>query len=110
MLLSTLLALTALGMITAAPAATESAPDCPGNTTFEMRRCSSLQLEQSRRALSAKLSEGELRKWTEATVDLCDSAYRPYRGGSIHAQLITGCRNRLNKALLREFRSLAEPR
>ena len=110
MLLKALLALKGLGLITAAPAAAESVPACPGNTTYEMRRCASQQLEQSQRALSEKLPAGELRTWKAATRDLCDMAYRPYRDGSIHGQLVTGCHDRLNKALLLEFRSLEEPR
>ena len=96
--------------ITAAPTAADSAPDCPGNTTYEMRRCASEQLEQSQRQLTEKLSASELRSWKAATGDVCDRAYRPYRDGSIHGQLVTGCHNRLNKALLLEFRGLGEPR
>ena len=99
-----------LGWITAAPAAADSAPACPGNTTYEMRRCASQQLEQSQRELTEKLSAAELREWTAVTRDVCDSAYRPYRDGSIHGQLVTGCHDRLNKALLLEFRGLEEPR
>ena len=110
MLLTALLTLTGLGFIAAAPAAADSAPACPGNTTYEMRRCASQQLEQSQRALSEKLSAAELRTWKAATGDLCDRAYRPYRDGSIHGQLVTGCHDRLNKALLLEFRGLEEPR
>ena len=110
MLIQALFALTVLGVTTAAPAAAESSSDCPGNTTYEMRRCASQQLEQSQRALSEKLSAGELRMWKAVAGDVCDSAYRPYRDGSIHGQLVTGCHDRLNKALLLEFRGLEEPR
>ena len=110
MLLSALFALSGLGLIIAAPAAAESAPDCPGNTTYEMRRCASQQLEQSQQALSEKLSAADLRMWKAATGELCERANRPYRNGSIHGQLVIGCRDRLNKALLLEFRSLAVPR
>ena len=98
------------GLTIAAPAAADSVPACPGNTTYEMRRCASQQREQSQRALSEKLSATELRSWKDVTRDLCDRAYRPYRDGSIHGQLVTGCHDRLNKALLLEFRSLEEPR
>ena len=99
-----------LASITAAPAAADSAPACPGNTTYEMRRCASEQLEQSQRQLTEKLSASELQTWKAVTRDVCDRAYRPYRDGSIHGQLVTGCHDRLNKALLLEFRSLEEPR
>ena len=75
-----------------------------------MRHCASQKLEQSQRALSEKLSSAELRTWKTVSRDLCDTAYRPYRDGSIHGQLVTGCHDRLNKALLLEFRGLEEPR
>ena len=105
-----LFVLTLLGLNTAAPAAANTNAACPGNTTYEMRRCASEQLEQSQLALSEKLSDAELRTWEAATGDLGDRAYRPYRDGSIHGQLVTGCHDRLNKALLLEFRGLEQPR
>ena len=75
-----------------------------------MRLCAARQLEQSLRELTDKLTAAELQQWTSATQVLCDSAYGPYRDGSIHGQLVTGCHDRLNNALLLEFRSLEEPR
>ena len=109
MLLTALLALTGWGFSTAFAAA-ESGFSCPGNTTFEMRRCASDQLRQSQQALSEKLSPEELRNWKAVTGDVCDNACRPYREGSIHGQLLTGCHDRLNRALLLEFRGLDEAR
>lgn len=105
-----LIALTGIGLITTAPAPSKSESPCPGNTTIEMRSCAAQQLEQSLRKLTNKLTAAELGQWTAATRVVCDIAYHPYRDGSIHGQLVTGCHDRLNNALLQEFRGLEEPR
>ena len=110
MLRPVLIALTGIGLINAAPAPSEPKPNCPGNTTQEMRLCAARQLEQSLRELTDKLTAAELRTWKTVTTDVCDNGYRHYSDGSIHGQLVTGCHDRLNNALLLEFRSLEEPR
>lgn len=71
-----------------------------------MRRCAESRLKLSLEALAKALPAGELRRWQALTKELCDSAYLPYSGGSIHSQLLTGCQDRLNNTLLREFRGL----
>jgi hypothetical protein len=48
-------------------------------------------------------------QWQEATRALCGAAYSPYKDGSIYPQLVVGCDDRLNRALLKEFKGLGEP-
>lgn len=46
--------------------------------------------------------------WQEATRAVCAAAYAPYKNGSIYPQLVVGCDDDLNRALLKEFRPMDE--
>lgn len=86
------------------------AVQCPGTNTIEMRYCASISLEQSQRALSSKVPAAAMKQWTDATRALCAEAYRPVLQGTIYPQMVVGCDDRLNRALLKEFRGVDEPR
>lgn len=47
-----------------------------------------------------------LTQWQEATRALCVAAYAPYKDGTIDPQLVVGCDDHLNRALLKEFTPL----
>ena len=79
---------------------------CPGSTTVEMRDCASKSWEQSEVQLRQKLAKPMLQQWQEATKAVCASAYAPYQDGTIYPQLVVGCDDRLNRALLKEFKRL----
>ena len=82
---------------------------CPGFSTLEMRQCESQQLERSSRILQSKLSFDLMKTWNKAKRDICAAAYAPYREGSIYPQMVTGCSDRLNHALIKEFEALSSP-
>lgn len=79
---------------------------CPGETTMEMRHCAGLSWEQSTARLQRQLPRALLQQWQEATRAVCAHAYAPFRDGTIHPQLVVGCDDHLNRALLREFQPL----
>ena len=82
---------------------------CPGFSTLEIRQCASQQLEHSSRTLQNKLPSDVLKAWNKAKRDVCAAAYAPYREGSIYPQMVTGCSDRLNRALIKEFEALSSP-
>ena len=73
---------------------------CPGENTVEMRYCAEVSLGQSNTKLKKVVSGDQLKQWQET------KAYAPYKEGSIYPQLILGCEDNLNRALLKEFESL----
>ncbi len=79
---------------------------CPGDNTVEMRRCASRSLDESKAELEKKLSPEAMKKWREATIEVCSAAYRPYLEGTIYPQMVIGCDDRLNRVLLEEFKGL----
>ena len=79
---------------------------CPGNNTVEMQYCAGAGLGQSNTKLKAKISAGQFRQWQEMTGSMCIKAYAPYKEGTIYSQLVTGCEDHLNRALLKEFQPL----
>jgi Lysozyme inhibitor LprI len=79
---------------------------CPGDTTVEMRDCASRAWEQSTTRLQRKIPAALLTQWQAATRAVCAKAYAPYKDGTIYPQLVVGCDDHLNRALLREFRGL----
>ncbi|MBM5803092.1 MAG: DUF1311 domain-containing protein [Cyanobacteria bacterium K_DeepCast_35m_m2_155] len=86
---------------------TEAAPiRCPGTNTVEMRACAEQSWQQSDAQLRKKLPQRLMRQWHEATKALCSAAYGSYKDGTIYPQLMVGCDDRLNRALLQEFRPL----
>ena len=90
-------------------AAKPPAIQCPGNTTVEMRYCTSKSLEQSEAQLSKKLPGQQLQQWRDTTQRVCTQAYAASRDGTIYPQLVMGCDDRLNRALLQEFKAMDQP-
>ncbi len=82
---------------------------CPGSNTVEMRYCAEQAWQQSDGQLRNKVSRHLMKQWHEATKALCAAAYGPYKDGTIYPQLVVGCDDRLNRALLKEFRPLGSP-
>jgi hypothetical protein len=86
-----------------APAQPTEAIRCPGDTTVEMRYCAGLLWEESSGRLQRRLPPPLLRRWQDTTRAVCAHAYAPFREGTIFPQLVVGCDDRLNRALLKEF-------
>ena len=80
--------------------------NCPGLNTIEMRWCAAQKLQESRKALHSVLAEDAAKSWQKTAELVCDNAYSPYRSVSIYRQMILGCYDRLNRALLNEFTRL----
>ena len=100
-----------LGALSLAPAGADAKPpaiQCPGKNTVEMRYCAEQSWEQSDAQLRQKVSTQLMQQWHEATKALCTAAYAPYKDGTIYPQMVVGCDDRLNRALLQEFRGLGE--
>jgi hypothetical protein len=76
---------------------------CPGENTMEMRHCAGLSLDESEARLQRRLPGALQKHWQEASRAVCAHAYAPFSAGSIHPQLVVGCQDRLNRALLHEF-------
>ena len=81
---------------------------CPGNNTPEMRWCASKKLQESNSALEKKLPRALLMEWQRATKVVCAAAKKPYLQGTIYPQLVVGCDDHLNRALLKEFKGLGD--
>ena len=99
-------------LIALAPATATAKPatiQCPGETTPEMRYCAEQSWKQSDAQLREKVSAELMQQWQDATRALCAAAYAPYKNGTIYPQLVVGCDDQLNRALLKEFRGLGEP-
>ena len=88
--------------------AAEPEIQCPGQTTYEMRFCTSQSWEQSNQAPKEQLPQATLEKWKTATQEVCAAAYAPYRQGTIYPQMVVGCDDRLNRVLLEELKGLGE--
>jgi hypothetical protein len=97
-----------LGVLLAVPAAHAQEPkvQCPGENTVEMRYCASLSWEQSTDQLKQKVPKALFKQWQETTRAVCAHAYAAYKEGSIYPQLVVGCDDNLNRALLQEFRPM----
>ena len=81
---------------------------CPGESTIEMRWCTSQRWKESNQALKEQLEPTTLDKWEAATQEVCAAAYAPYRQGTIYPQMVVGCDDRLNRVLLKELKGLGE--
>ena len=79
---------------------------CPGTNTFEMRYCAGQSLDKSIALLRQKITTQQYTQWSETTRALCEAAYAPYKDGTIYPQLIVGCDDHLNRALLKELQPL----
>ena len=98
-----------LGLLAVLPSTTAAQPStiqCPGENTVEMRTCAGRSWEDSTARLKRKVPTALLKQWQEATRSLCAAAYAPYRDGTIYPQLVVGCDDHLNRALLKEFAPL----
>ena len=104
-----LFVLGALLLPTSAAIAKPAAIQCPGNSTYEMRDCASQSWEQSDAQLRQKVSQQLMAQWQETTRALCAAAYEAYKDGTIYPQLVVGCDDRLNRALVKEFKGMDEP-
>jgi hypothetical protein len=101
-----LVMLTAL-LLFGPPALAQAAPiQCPGESTVEMRYCAAVSLEDSNNLLQQKIPQALFQQWQDATRAVCTHAHRPFREGTIYPQLVVGCDDNLNRALLREFEPL----
>jgi len=49
-----------------------------------------------------------MEQWQEATKALCSAGSAPYQEGTIYPQLVVGCDDRLNRAVLKEFKRMDE--
>ena len=76
---------------------------CPGETTLDMRRCASLALDRSERALRSRLSSQRLESWLRSSQRVCEAAYALYSDGSIYPQLVMGCQEDLNRTLWKQL-------
>jgi len=79
---------------------------CPGETTMEMRYCAGKSLAQSDAKLRQKITKQLYNQWQDATRALCAAAYASYKDGTIYPQLVIGCDDNLNRALLKEFQPM----
>ena len=86
--------------------ASDSAIQCPGQNTVEIRHCASQQWEQSQQELEEQLPPQTLENWKKAASEACAAAYAPYRQGTIYAQMVIGCHERLNRLLSDELKGL----
>jgi hypothetical protein len=99
--------LLALLLVPISPSAAKPlATRCPGETTVEMRNCAEQSWQQSDNQLRRKISKQQYKQWQDATRALCAQAYGPYKEGTIYPQLVVGCDDHLNRALLKEFQPL----
>ena len=88
--------------------AAEPALKCPGQNTIEQQQCARIKREQSANALQGRLTPEIHQQWSESALNVCRTAYSPYLRGSIYSQMVTGCMDRLNRALLEEMKGLGE--
>ena len=78
----------------------------PSDNTVEMRYCAGQSWEQSTDQLKQKLPRQMLQQWQDTTRAICAHAYAPYKEGTIYPQLVVGCDDHLNRALLKELHPL----
>ncbi len=105
-----LLALTAAPLLMGTNAnGQEPTIQCPGENTYEMRYCAGLSWEQSTDQLKRKVPNKMFKQWQEATRAVCAQALASYKDGTIYPQLVVGCDDNLNRALLKELRPMDEP-
>jgi uncharacterized protein YecT (DUF1311 family) len=101
-----LLILGVLAIVAGPAKAKPPAIQCPGENTVEMRYCAEKSWEQSDAQLLQKVGKGLMGQWHEATKALCSTAYAPYKDGTIYPQLVVGCDDRRNRAMLKEFKRM----
>lgn len=79
---------------------------CPGENTVEMRYCAEKAWTDSTSRLQRKVPASLLEQWQETTRTVCAAAYALYKDGTIYPQLVVGCDDNLNRALLKEYAPL----
>jgi hypothetical protein len=79
---------------------------CPGENTVEMRYCAEQSWQQSDLQLRRKIPTQLYKQWQDATRAVCSQAYGSYKDGTSYPQLVVGCDDHLNRALLKEFQPL----
>lgn len=82
----------------------ETSIRCPGRTTYEMQYCAGKNRDQSERMLRHKLPRTYVDQWNQTTKKVCTKTFATYEQGSIYKQLVVSCADRLNRALLQEFK------
>ena len=98
-----------MGLVAVIPSAAAAQPPtirCPGENTVEMRYCAEKSWEDSTARLKRKLPSALFNQWQDATRAVCAAADAPYKDGTIYPQLVVGCDDHLNRALLKEFAPL----
>ena len=101
-----LLILSALLLPADATHAQEPKVQCPGENTVEMRYCAGLSWEQSSTNLQRNIPKALFQQWQEATRAVCAHASATDQEGSIDPQLVVGCDDDLNRALLKELQPM----
>lgn len=101
-----LLLLGALAVLPSSAATQPLTSRCPGETTVEMRYCAEKSWMDSTGRLQRKLPASLFQQWQKATRAVCAAAYAPYKNGTIYPQLVVGCDDHLNRAVLKEFAPL----
>ena len=95
-----------LAVLPSAASAQQPPIKCPGENTVEMRFCAEKSWKDSTTRVRHKVSPALFQQWQEATRALCAAAYASCKDGTIYPQLVVGCDNQLNRALLKEFAPL----
>ena len=81
--------------------------------TFQLKTQSrltteTLVFEKINKNLKSQLPSGTFDRWQQITKDFCAKACAAYRQGTIDTQMIIGCHDNLNRALLKELKGLGE--
>ena len=65
-------------------------------------------LEKINKNLKSQLPSVTFDRWQQITKDFCAKGCAAYRQGTIDTQMIIGCHDNLNRALLKELKGLGE--
>ena len=81
--------------------------------TFQLKTQSrltteTLVFEKINKNLKSQLPSRTFDRWQQITKDFCAKACAAYRQGTICTQMIIGCDDNLNRALLKELKGLGE--
>ena len=81
--------------------------------TFQLKTQSrltteTLVFEKINKNLKSQLPSGTFDRWKQITNDFCSKGCAAYRQGTIYRQMIIGCHDNLNRALLKELKGLGE--
>ena len=98
-----LLYLLLISMNSAVQAKPNPSIQCPGRTTYEMSWCIGQKWQESNDLLKKELAPKKFKQWEQISREVCAAAYEVNRGGTIYPLMITGCKDKLNRSLLKEF-------